>query len=553
MAARIVSGSHIANLIVTNGNIITMTASASASTIVVSDGVIVAVGDQSLISEFRGASTRVIDCAGRTVTPGLIDAHSHPILGAQNTVGIDLGGIDDAGDLLRALRIEADRILKKRRDGWLRAWNLDYAAFEELPLNASSIETAVRGLPALLLFFDGHTALSSHRALELAGIDEHTHFADNSRLIRDTSGSLTGELREESAIQSVVRHAPALSPEEVRASTNSILARMASHGLTGVCIMDGDDATFAALRRLDADAEGLPLRVVTAFDHHPGDGDELISDRLATLATARGRRWRGGLVKLYADGVIDTGTGWLYEPDTRGEGTSGLWGEPENLLRTMLRYSRAGIQIATHAIGDKAIGATIDAYLACGVRSGNDAHHRIEHIECLTDTDLARLATAGITASLQPAHLQWRKADGSDEWASRLGAERARMAWRSADLLAAGVPLALGSDWPVAQFDPRIGMAWARLRREPGNEGAPTFEPTQRLTAVQALHGFTAGAARAQGDSDLGHIDAGFRADLTIWEADPLKVSADELICTPIAATLVDGRSTFAIPELQST
>jgi predicted amidohydrolase YtcJ len=253
-------------------------------------------------------------------------------------------------------------------------------------------------------------------------------------------------------------------------------------------------------------------------------------------------------VKLFNDGVIDTGTGWLYEPDTHGEGLHSFWADGEEFERVVQRYSEAGFQIATHAIGDRAIGTTIDAYLKAGVQSGRGAPHRIEHLELLADRDLARLGQTGITASVQPLHMQWRKADGSDFWAERLGPERAALGWRVRDMIDAGAMVALGSDWPVAQTDARIGLAWARLRREPGNPDAPVFEPDQRLTPYQALQGMTVWAALAQGDRDLGVIAPGYRADLVVWEDSPLDVGADELLDLPVRTTMVGGHPVYAAP-----
>ncbi|WP_258566389.1 amidohydrolase family protein [Leucobacter luti] len=112
---------------------------------------------------------------------------------------------------------------------------------------------------------------------------------------------------------------------------------------------------------------------------------------------------------------------------------------------------------------------------------------------------------------MQLPHLQWRIADGSDEWARRLGPQRAARGWNAASVLAAGAPLALGSDWPIADLDARFGLAWAMLRRAPGARDAFVYEPEQRLSAAQALHGYTRGAALAQGDDDLGIIRPGAR------------------------------------------
>jgi predicted amidohydrolase YtcJ len=259
----------------------------------------------------------------------------------------------------------------------------------------------------------------------------------------------------------------------------------------------------------------------------------------------QGRRWRGGLVKLFLDGVIHTGTGWLYEPDPLGSGLKSFWPHPADYAPTVRQYGAARFQVATYAIGDRAIGAAIDAYVAAGAQSWRGAPHRIEHLECLADRDVARLAAAGITASMQRLHMQWRKPDGSDSWSRRLGAERSKLAWRIRDVIDSGAPVALGSDWPVAEYDARIGMAWARLRRTPGRPEAPVFEPSPRLTALDAQKGFSVRAAEAQGDRDQGAVRPGNKADLVIRADDPLLVSGDDIVDLPIQSTWVDGEIVF--------
>jgi predicted amidohydrolase YtcJ len=147
---------------------------------------------------------------------------------------------------------------------------------------------------------------------------------------------------------------------------------------------------------------------------------------------------------------------------------------------------------------------------------------------------------------MQPLHMQWRRADHSDSWAGRLGPERAARAWRTRDLLNSGALLVLGSDWPVAQHDPRIGMAWARLRRTPGIKDAPVFEPDQRLTGLEVLYGYTMATATVAGDGGVaGRLAPGCRADLTAFAADPVTCDADDLIALPIRLTVVDGRVVY--------
>jgi predicted amidohydrolase YtcJ len=146
---------------------------------------------------------------------------------------------------------------------------------------------------------------------------------------------------------------------------------------------------------------------------------------------------------------------------------------------------------------------------------------------------------------MQPLHMQWRAEDRSDNWAARLGEGRNATGYRVRSVLDAGVRLTLGSDWPVAQYDPRIGMAWARGRHTPGSSSAPVFEPEQRLTGEEALLAYTLWPARARGHEDRGVLEPGAVADLTVWAADPVETSPDELPQLPIRLTVVDGRVIF--------
>lgn len=509
--------------------------------IAIAEGRILAVGEAEDIAEaFRGAGTRIDDARGTTVTPGLIDAHLHPIQGVEIVQGIDLGGITDLGRVLELLRAEAARVRRDTVDGWVRAWNLDYAVFDETGIAAAAIDDALEGVPALLLFFDVHTSLASSEALSRAGITGARSFDDASEIVVDASGAPTGELREESAWGLVTRIIPQPSREETLDTARGILARMRRCGLTGGTIMDGSTETLDLLEALEQSGSGLPVRIVSAVDLKPtADADER-AQIIAQLHRG-GERWRGGSIKLYADGVIDTGTGWLYEPDTHGEGLNPFWVDQAAFLQTVREFTDAGFQIATHAIGDRAVGETISAYETVGCRAAGRPVHRIEHLECLDPRDVARLGATGITASMQLQHMQWRTPDGSDAWAERLGPRRAAQAWSAGSVLRAGAPLALGSDWPIADLDARKGMAWAVLRRAPGDRDGFIFEPGERLTSAQAVHGYTRAAAIAQGDDDLGVIRPGARADLAVWAEDPTRVDGDDLADLPALATYLDG------------
>lgn len=511
-----------------------------ASAVAVHDGIIVAIGDQQQARAAVTGPVEHLDGAGGTLTPGLIDAHCHPYNATRLAGSVDLGHVRDWETFLQAVRHEAQRVRDQDGpDAWLQLWNLDYAVFAGRPISGSAFAEAALGLPTFVLFFDGHTAVATPRALEIAGITGRETFADNSIVVVDPDGHPTGELREDAAFYPVLAQTPKPSPAQARSAVVDVLRRMNACGVTGITSMDGTRTSLDLYDELDRSGE-LSMRVQTALTHRQEFGDAEIADIIAQR-DRRGRRWRGGLIKLFHDGVIDTGTGWLYEPDTLGDGLVPFWPEPRRYREIVHTYAAAGFQIATHAIGDRAVGETIDTYIEVGVRSAGGAPHRVEHLETMIDADLRRAADAGIVVSMQPLHMQWRHADHSDSWAHRLGRVRSARGWRAADVLGAGALLALGSDWPVAQLDPRIGMAWAMLRRAPGDPSAPVFDEHLRLTGAQALHGYTRAAAAAMGEPRLGSIEVGAPADLALFAEDPVVLGGDEVAQLPVLATIVDG------------
>lgn len=532
-----------ADTIIVGASILTLNpARPVVEALAVKDGRVMATGDAATILELRGRHTTVQDAAGKTMTPGLIDAHLHPIQGLEQTAGLDLGGVSTFDELLRVLRAEADLLSASQKNPWVRAWNLDYAVLRGEKFNGAIFDDVVRGLPALIILFDGHTAWASSQGLREAGITGSRTFSDASEIVVDEDGRPTGELREMPAYEPILRVAPKLTYSQTVEKTQGLLFDLARSGITGGCIMDGKTGSFDLLS--DLDDKGLPIRIVSALDHEPGFDEEMTQQRLEDLHR-RGKRWRGGLVKLYADGVVETGTAWLHDPDSQGGGLQPFWKDHAAYERTVAKYASAGFQVATHAIGDRAVSAAIDAYLKVGAISANGASHRIEHLEIMTDRDVARLAATGITASMQPLHLQWRAEDGGDDWASRLGPARTRTAWRIGDVVRSGANYALGSDWPIASNDARAGLAWSILRRTPGQREGFVFEPEQRLSFYEALYGYTLGAARAQGDFDLGALLPGYHADWVIWDENPMEVDADDLLTLPIHETVVGGEPTY--------
>ncbi|MBP1326188.1 putative amidohydrolase YtcJ [Leucobacter exalbidus] len=517
-----------------------------ATALLVIDGRIAHIGsDADITARAVALGIAVRDVASATITPGLFDSHTHPHWAADLTTGIDLGGLATIADLTEALAAEHARLPE---GAWLRGWNLDYEAFtgtgSGTGLHYSLIEDAAPGRPIALICYDLHTALGSAAALAAAGITGAREFADASEIVVDDAGIPTGELREPTAYNLLFDAAPAKSHDAERDALRDMLRALAATGLTGGAIMDGKPATSELLAELEERGE-LDQRLTVHHWHAVGDADDDVA-RVIAAKDAGGRLWQGGAIKLFSDGVIDTGTAWLHERDAHGDGRAAFWPSWERFAEVVRAYHDAGLLIATHAVGDYAVSQVLDVYAELPCRPGLPAHS-IEHLEVLADVDVDRLRAFGgpsssrVTASMQPLHMQWREADCSDNWAQRLG-ERAATGYRVRDVIDAGITVTLGSDWPVAQYDPRLGMAWARGRHTPGDASAHVFEPDQQLTGEEALFAYTLWPALARGHADRGVLEVGAVADLTVWGSDPVEATADELPEVPIVLTVVDGR-----------
>lgn len=503
----------------------------TATAIAIADGTIVAVGDDAAVRALCGAKTEVVDGAGLQIVPGLTDSHIHPFMGALRTRGANLRTAHTLDDVRAAMAAERERV---GPGAWVTGWGCAYEPFAESGLRGALFDEAVGGQPALIRIMDGHTAIANAAALARAGIDGPRAFDEAAEIVCDADGTPTGELREWAAIGLVQDALPVLSEDERYALFVETFRRFNRLGLTSLHAMDGTPADVEVLRRMEANGD-LTCRVVLPMWVKPemsrDDWRPLLAQR-----DERGRRWRCGAAKFFIDGVIDTGTGWLLEPDTHGEGRLPFWPDPEYYAEAVAAFAGAGFQCITHAVGDMAVRCALNAYKAAGAAPG--VRHRIEHIEQIDDTDLPRFAAENVVASMQPLHLEWFL----PTWAERVGPHRLHRTFRTRSLLESGAVVALGSDWMVADEDPRIGMAWARLRRPGGQPEREPVLPEEGLTPLQALAGYTVGAARTVGEEACaGRITPGFRADLTAFAADPVEIGGDDLPDLPVLLTVVDG------------
>ncbi|MFF8376374.1 amidohydrolase [Streptomyces sp. NPDC015661] len=500
-----------------------------ATAVAVHGGLITALGTDAEARTWAGPGTETVDLAGATLTPGLTDAHSHPVWGLEMFTGTDLSGVTDLEGLRAALR-DAER-----RDGWIIGHGLDHNVFGGRPVHRDLVEDVLDGAPAFLRLYDGHSALASATALKAAGIEGPRAFAQLSEIVCEPGGRPTGHLVEHAAMDLMTPVLPTQPYGERRDRLVELLSGMAATGLTGAHVMDlGGHDVPGLLAAVEEDGD-LPVRLRLAPWCMPGATAEEL-DGFVRLQERAGRLWAIGGVKFFMDGTVEGGTAWLEHADCHGQGTDAFWPDPAAYSAAVRHLHRAGVGTATHAIGDAAVRHVLDTVEGLGT---GGPRHRIEHIETVPDDQLGRFAALGVVASMQPPHTAYTRADHTDEWSKRLGEERAARAWRCRDLRDAGAHLALGSDWPIAHYDARQVLSTARAPR-----GAAAAR--HGLTGLMALEGMTTHAAVAAGEETVaGRIAPGFRADLAAFAVDPVEAPADETAEAPVRLTVAGGRITY--------
>ena len=505
------------------------------------DGRILAVGGTAALLE-RFPDAARIDVGGATVVPGLIDAHAHVGGLGFAMLGADLVGTRDKAEILERLQAKAAGLAPGE---WLLGggWDQNDWPEKEFP-TAAELDALFPDRPVWLSRIDGHAGWANSAAMRAVERDLSGDWQPDGGMIRRDAGGKPTGIFVDNAMALVEGARP--EPDEATSERALAIAMQAAvaHGLTGVHDAGVSLDELHRYQRL-ADRGEMPLRVYAMADGNNAALESLCANGLYRHPSGR---LQMRAVKLYADGALGSRGAALLEDYSDDHGNRGLLVmSARELADASAKAKRCGVQVATHAIGDRGNRLTLDTYAkALGDDVAGDHRWRVEHAQILSPDDLPRFARMHVIASMQPTH-----ATSDMPWAEdRLGPERivGAYAWRR--LRDSGARLAFGSDFPVESVDPRLGLYSAVSRADADGKPAGGWMPQEELTAFEALRGFTLDAAYAGfAEDELGSLQAGKRADFVVLAEDPLAVPDKALRTLTVLATYVDGKPVYRAAE----
>jgi predicted amidohydrolase YtcJ len=477
---------------------------------------------------YVGPSTRVLDAGGRSIVIGLTDAHCHLYGLGADLDNVSVRNLASEADVAKTI---AEAAKTRPATDWLlgRGWDQNKWPGQQFPTKAS-LDAVISDRPVMLRRIDGHAAWVNSKALAAAGITKKTKDPAGGKILRDAKGAPTGVLVD-NAMDLIDAKIPSASAE-TRERRILAAAKIATElGFTGVHEMGIEPETAAVYTKLAASG-GLPLHVHAYLGGDPKTAEQL---RTQHPAPATGRFVMQG-VKFFADGALGSRGARLYEPYDDDKANRGLWvTEPAALTAAVDAAVAGGWDVAIHAIGDAGIGSVLDAYAAARAKSPA-ARLRVEHVQVIAPEDVQRMIDTKSIASMQPTH-----ATSDMPWAeARVGKERIRGAYAWRTMILNKIPLTFGSDFPVEEVNPLLGLHAAVTRTSPDGQPAGGWYPDQKLSLDEAVAAFTTGAAFAVGD------DATDAANITVFDG-PL--TPTDLLSRKVVMTIVDGQIVFEVPQ----
>lgn len=535
-AARAAGGP--ADLIVTGATIHTVDdASPVAQAFAVREGRFVFVGDAAGAMHLRGADTFVLDLPGKTVLPGLIDAHLHLTAVGLALHEVDLVGVRSIDELVRRTVAFA----QTSPDAWIagEGWDQNRWPQRVFPTH-EALSAAIPDRPVALDRVDGHAVFVNAKAMEIAGITKATPDPFGGRIVRDSTGEPTGVFID-NAMDLIYRVVPPPTHDQLRRAALAAAAECHRWGVTGIGEARTSAADLAVYRELAASGD-LALRNFTRLE----DDADLIDRELRAGPSSEmydGHLWVRG-IKLFADGALGSRGAALLAPYSDDPRNMGLLRTTQAHIENVAeRALRGGFQVSVHAIGDRGNRVVLDAYESALRRVPVSGHRfRIEHAQTLAQQDIPRFKQLELIASMQTTHqisdMGWAQ--------SRLGPGRIKgaYAWRS--ILDTGTIIANGTDAPVEAVNTLRTFHAAIARQNERNEPPGGWYPAQRMTRDEALRSMTVWAAHANfQERVIGSIAPGKYADFVVMDRDWMSVAPEEIMGTTVVATYFGGKRVY--------
>jgi predicted amidohydrolase YtcJ len=478
-----------------------------------------------------------IDLKRKMVTPGLVDAHTHFYYWAVSLGRVQLDGLTSLDACLEKIRAFS---AKQPKDAWIVGDGYAPDRFKKrVEPDRYMLDKVTGGRPAFIFSHDQHSAWVNSKGLEAADIQKGTADPDGGTIERFADRTPTGILREHTAYGPVWNKIPLTAAKDVDKRWAEALKIAYSRGVTGIHSFDGPEALAYMTNKAEKGTVGLRI------EHYPSA--KLIPQLQATK-TYYGTGtpfFRIAGVKIFADGSLGSQTALCFGPYVGSKKNFGL---ETTTVKEMVKLAHAAARLnlpcAVHAIGDRAVANVLDA-LALRPELHFGARHRIEHVQLLRRSDIARFKKMNIVASMQPSHCTSDIDIVRKYWGSR-----GKDAYLFKTLIKSGVHCAYGSDAPIEPLEPLAGIEAAVRRARP--KAKDVFYPKECLTVAEALFGFTAGAAYAAGQEHCrGYLLPGYPADYVVLGQDITKVAASKIARTEVLATVLDGKLMYADRSIQ--
>ena len=529
-----------ADLLLFNAHVVTMNEKQpSAQAIAIRGGRILWVGNTAEAERLYPRPAHATDLHGATVLPGIIDAHTHLMNLGESLVRLNLKDIPTEREIIERVK---QRAASTAPGEWILGWGWDEGKWASNYPTNQALSAATPNHPVFLVGLHTFAAWANQRALELAEIDKNTRDPENGKILRDERTREPTGILLNRAQDLVARHIPPMTLAQTKRAMQLAARECVSNGLTSVDEAKVTPLMVEAFHELVREGQ-MPLRVYAMLDGADKDlverwlkhGPEIDPHHQLTVRA----------FKLFADGALGSRGAALLEPYSDAPQTQGSMTTPESEVYSLTRRAlEAGFQVCTHAIGDAANRAVLNAYEQAEkeVPDAHDPRLRIEHAQVVAPEDIPRFAKLGIIASMQPTHCTSDLA-----WAEkRLGPERVKYAYAWRSLKDSRAHLPLSSDFPGETLNPFYGIFAAITRQDPQGNPPGGWHPEQRLTREEALRGYTLEAAYAEFQEDnKGSLEKGKLADLTVVSKDITTIPRAEILSVQVLKTFVGGKVVY--------